>query len=78
MHDENSFMVSFAKLDKQNGHKHKIHKSLLMYRKILIFGSSVLDFIRSQVGIHFPGNSKLTCLKSFIIAALTNWIGQWA
>jgi hypothetical protein len=37
MHDKNSFMATFE-IGQHGGHKHKIHKSLLITRKILIFG----------------------------------------
>jgi hypothetical protein len=37
MHDETSFMATFG-IGQHGGHKHKIHKSLLICRKILIFG----------------------------------------
>jgi hypothetical protein len=36
MHDENSFMATYG-IGQHGGHKHKIHKSLLICRKILIF-----------------------------------------
>jgi hypothetical protein len=55
MHDENSFMATFE-IGQRGGHKHKIHKSLLIPRKFLIFGQWMWDFIRYNVGSQLQEN----------------------
>jgi hypothetical protein len=55
MYDENSFKQTFE-IGQHVGHKHKVRTSLLIHRKILIFGRWMYVFMRSNVGIQLRVN----------------------
>jgi hypothetical protein len=64
MHDENSFNTTFG-IGQHDGHKHKVHKSLLIHRKFSFLVSGCMISCAPKFVFNFESISNIIMPEKF-------------